>query len=75
MNSTTLFAATHNKLRKAADGTDTPVAAYMINKWTAKINEKEINNGKCPPRAKKERKREKRRKTVAVPTTRKSFRR
>ena len=35
---------------KAADGTGTPVATYMINKWMAKINEKEIYIGKCPPK-------------------------
>ena len=50
LNSTTLFVATHSKLRKVANGTGTPVATCMINKWTAKINEKEIYNGKCPPR-------------------------
>ena len=50
LNSITLFAATHSKLRKAADGTGTPVATCMINKWTAKINGKEIYNGKFPPR-------------------------
>ena len=50
LNSTTLFAATHSKLRKAADGTGTSVATCMINKWMAKINENEIYNGKCPPR-------------------------
>ena len=44
LNSTTLFAATHSKLRRVADGTGTPVATYMINKWTAKINRKEIYN-------------------------------
>ena len=49
LNSTILFAATHNKLRKAVDGTGTPIAICMINKWMAKINEKEIYNGKCPP--------------------------
>ena len=54
LNSATLFAATHSKLRKAADGTGTPVATCMINKWTAKINEKEIYNGKCPPRGREE---------------------
>ena len=60
LKSITLFAATHSKLRKAADGTGTPVATYMINKWTAKINENEIYNGKCPPRVKeKKRKRKK----------------
>ena len=36
------------------DGTNTPVATCMINKWMAKINEKEIYNGKCPPRVKEE---------------------
>ena len=46
LNSTTLFAATHSKLRKAVDGIDTPVATCVINKWTAKINEKEIYNRK-----------------------------
>ena len=76
MNSTTLFAATHSKLRKAADGTGTPVATCMINKLTAKINEKEIYNGKCPLRARQEKKvRERRRKTIAVPTTPESFHR
>ena len=55
-----MFAATHSKLRKAADGTGTPVATYMINKWTVKINENEIYNGKCPLRVKeKKRKRKK----------------
>ena len=54
LNSTTLFAATHSKLRRVADGTGTPVATCMINKWTVKINEKEIYNGKCPPRVKEE---------------------
>ena len=58
MNSITLFAATHSKLRKAGDGTDTQVATCMINKWTAKINEKEIYKTRGPPRTKKERKKE-----------------
>ena len=57
MNSTTLFAATHNKLRKAANGTGTPVATCVINKWMAKINENEIYNGKCPRREKEAKKR------------------
>ena len=56
-----MFAATHSKLWKAADGTGTPVATYMINKWTVKINEKEVYNGKCPPRA-REKKKKKRKK-------------
>ena len=56
LNSTTLFAATHSKLRKAADGTGTLVATCMINKWMAKINKKEIYSGKCPPRGRKKEK-------------------
>ena len=59
LNSITLFAATHSKLRKVVNGTGTQVTTCMINKWTAKINEKEIYNGRCPPRVggrKKERK-------------------
>ena len=75
LNSTTLFAATQSKLRKAADGIGIPVATCMINKWTTKINEKEIYNGKFPPRARGEKEREKGRKTVAVPTTPESFHR
>ena len=55
-----MFAATHSKLRRAADGTGTPVATCMINKWTAKINEEEMYNEKCPPKAREaERKRKK----------------
>ena len=50
LNSITLFAATHSKLRKAADGTGTQVATCMINKWTTKINEKETYNTRYPPR-------------------------
>ena len=49
-----MFAAIYSKLRKAADGTGTLVATCMINKWTVKINEKEIYNGKCPPTGKEE---------------------
>ena len=38
----------------------TLVATCMINKWTVKINEKEIYNEKCPPRGREaERKRQK----------------
>ena len=44
MNSITLVAATHNKLKKVADETSTQVATYMINKWRAKINGKEVYN-------------------------------
>ena len=49
MNSTTLVAATHRKLEKAVDGTSTQVATCMINKWRAKINEKEVYNIRNPP--------------------------
>ena len=58
LNNITLFAATHSKLRKAADGIDTQVATCMINKWTTKINEKEIYDTRGPLRTKKERKKE-----------------
>ena len=44
LNSITLVPATHNKLKKVADGTSTQVATYMINKWRAKINGKEVYN-------------------------------
>ena len=57
LNGTILFAATYSKLRKAADGTSTPVATCVINKWTAKINEKEIYNIKCPLGERKAKKR------------------
>ena len=54
-----MFAATHSKLRKAADGTDTQVVTFMINKWTAKINENEIYNERFPPRVEEGRKKRK----------------
>ena len=67
LNSVTLFVATHSKLRKASDGTDTQVATCIINKWTAKINKRRIYNGKCPLGERGDRKRRrKRRKTVIV---------
>ena len=66
-NNVTLFAATHSKLRKASDGTDTQVAICIINKWTVKINKRRIYNGKCPLGENGDKKRmRKRRKTVAV---------
>ena len=66
-----MFAATHSKVKKAVDGTDTQVATYMISKWMAKINGKKIYNIRGPPRAGGRKKR--RRKTVKVLTTYKSF--
>ena len=41
LNSVTLSAVTHSKLRKALDGTGTQVATCMINRWTVKMNEVE----------------------------------
>ena len=38
LNSVTMSAVTHNKLRKALDGTGTQVATCMINRWTIKMN-------------------------------------
>ena len=49
MNSITLVAATHNKLKKAVDGTSTQIVTCMINKWRAKINGKEVYNVRNPP--------------------------
>ena len=71
LNSITLVAATHSKLKKAANGTSTQVATYIINKWRAKINGKEVYNIRDPPGMgdwKIDW-----RKTVAVFTTLKSF--
>ena len=65
MNSIALFAATHSKMKKAADGTGTQVATCMINKWMAKINGKNVYNIRGLPRM--------RRRTVAVLTTYESF--
>ena len=48
-----MFAATHCKLKKAVDGTDTQVATCMINKWMVKTNGKEVYNIKGPPRMEK----------------------
>ena len=44
-----MVVATHRKLEKAADGTSTQVATFMINKLRAKINGKEIYNVRNPP--------------------------
>ena len=43
-----MIATTHRKLEKAADETSTQVAIYIINKWRAKINEKEVYNIRNP---------------------------
>ena len=67
LNSITLFAATHSKLKKAADGTGTQVATCVINKWMIKINEKKVYNIRGPPRMEEEKK------TVPILTTHESF--
>ena len=54
LNSTTLFAATHSKLKRVADGTGIPIVTCMINKWMTNINGKEIYNWKCPPERERE---------------------
>ena len=38
LNSVTLSAITHSKLRKVLDGIGTQVATCMINRWTVKMN-------------------------------------
>ena len=38
LNSVTLSAVTHSKLRKVLDGKGTQVETYMINRWTVKMN-------------------------------------
>ena len=38
LNSVTLSAVTHSKLRKALDGIRTQVVTCMINRWTVKMN-------------------------------------
>ena len=38
-----LSTATHSKLREALDGTDTQVATYTIDRWTAKMKGAEEN--------------------------------
>ena len=48
LNSTTLVAATHIKLKKATDGTSTQIATCVINKWRAKINGNEVYNVRNP---------------------------
>ena len=75
LNNITLFAATHSKLKKAADGTGTQVATCMINKWMAKINGEEIYNTRgLPKKREKKRRREIKRKTVVILTTPESVR-
>ena len=41
LNSAMLTTTTHSKLREALDGTDTQVATYVIDRWTAKMKRTE----------------------------------
>ena len=69
LNSMALVAATHKGCGKVADGTSTRVMACTINRWRAKIDRKEIYNGKNPLRMGDREKgtgREKKEKTAAV---------
>ena len=75
-----MFAATHSKLKKVTDGIGTQLATCMINKWMAKINEKEVYNIRGPPRTKGEKEKKKggreerdERKAVAALTAPESF--
>ena len=45
-----LVATTHRGFGKVADGTSTQVMTYTINKWSVKINWKEVYNVKDPPK-------------------------
>ena len=50
LNSVALVATTHRGFGKVADGTSTQVMTYTINKWSVKINWKEVYNVKDPPK-------------------------
>ena len=50
LNSMALVATTHKRSGKVVDGTSTQVMACTINKWRVKIDQKEIYNGRDPPR-------------------------
>ena len=75
LNSVTLSAVTHSKLRKVLDGTGTQVATCIINRWTVKMNGREgyITTEISQERGTEERRR-KRRKTIAVLRTPESSR-
>ena len=49
MNSAVLVVATHRRLGGASNGTNTQVMAYIIKKWKAMINEKQLYNVRDPP--------------------------
>ena len=68
LNSVTLSTATHSKLRKALDGTDTQVKTCIINRWMAKMNGGEgyITTEILQRRGTKEKGEKKERKTIVV---------
>ena len=45
-----MVAATHRGFGKVVDETSTRVVTYMINRWRAKIDWKEVYNVRDPPR-------------------------
>ena len=45
-----LVAATHRGFGKVADGTSTRVMTYTINRWSVKIDWKEVYNVRDTPR-------------------------
>ena len=44
-----MVAATHRRFGKVADGINTRIVTYMINRWRAKIDWKGIYNVRNPP--------------------------
>jgi len=49
LNSTILVAATHRRLGRASDGTNTRKVTCIINKWRAKISQRRLYNVRDPP--------------------------
>ena len=49
MNNATLATQIHRGLERMSDGTNTQVVAYMINKWRAKIVQRELYNVRDSP--------------------------
>ena len=48
LNNAVLATPTHRGPEKVSDGTSTQVVVWMINKWRAKINQREIYNVRNP---------------------------
>ena len=55
LNSTALVAPTHREPMRVFDGTNTQVVAWTIDKWSAKIIQREIYNVR-DPKGKRDRK-------------------